>query len=341
MKRAILLLIVLFSLTTLNALAEEVTFTATTDKTANSSNHAKDTFETLEKEGISMKADNCTLGDGSVYKFYAGGYIYINSSVGNITKIVFKCTSSSINSGGPSNIEKLKTYPGTYKTSGTKGTWTGSTPAPAFRLVGIANVESITITYSPGVTVPVSAACYATLYYSSKNLKVPTGVKAYTYSVTDGKLKQNHIYNAGEVIPKKTAVVVNALEGNYLFDETTQSGYIDNDSKLFGYDTDTDIPADNNYYFYKLSYNNAGTTIGFYWDKDNGAAFRTGAHKAFLKLDKSSSAKEGYSFEDEITGISKLTPNSCCGNRYDLSGRPIGNDYRGVVIERGKKRIVR
>lgn len=341
MKRVILLLIVLFSLTTLNAMAEEVTFTATTDKSDNSNKYSTGTFGTLEKEGISLKADNCILGDGSVYTFYAGGYIYINSSVGNITKIVFKCKSSSTDSGGPRNIEILKSYSGKYTISGAQGTWTGSTPDPAFRLTGKAYVESITITYSPGVTLPVSAACYATLYYSTKNLKVPEGVKAYTYSVTNGKLKQNHIYNAGEVIPKKTAVVVNALEGNYLFDETTQSGYIDNDNKLLGYDTDTDIPADNNYYFYKLSYNNAGTTIGFYWDQDNGAAFRTGAHKAFLKLDRSSSAKEGYSFEDEITGINKLTLSNCSVDRYDLSGRPVGTDFRGIVIEKGKKRIVR
>lgn len=101
MKRVILLLIVLFSLTTLNAMAEEVTFTATTDKSDNSSDHAKNTFETLEKEGISLKADNCILGNGTAYYFYGGANLFVTSSVGNITKIVFICEGSGSKTYGP------------------------------------------------------------------------------------------------------------------------------------------------------------------------------------------------------------------------------------------------
>lgn len=46
--------------------------------------------------------------------------------------------------------------------------------------------------------------------------------------------------------------------------------------------------------------------------------------------------------KDVPTAISTITPDATrTGVRYDLLGRPVGNDYKGIVIENGEKKIVR
>lgn len=134
-----------------------VTFTAGTDKGADGGTAA--TEVTLTKDGITLKASGATYKDAPSnsgvfgrtdnYRIYKGATLTVSSTVGNITKVVFTCTSSN----PASNFTDAST--GTY--DGTTGTWTGD--AASFSLVAsVAQVRAtkIEVTYGSGGTTPVT-----------------------------------------------------------------------------------------------------------------------------------------------------------------------------------------
>ena len=41
------------------------------------------------------------------------------------------------------------------------------------------------------------------------------------------------------------------------------------------------------------------------------------------------------------TAIDKINADDRSGQRYNLMGQPVGKDYRGIVIEDGKKRVIK
>ncbi len=212
---------------------------------------------------------------------------------------------------------------------------------------GTAKLKSMTVTYavasaSKDVTLTVDEFGYVTLYYSDRALIVPENTEATTYSAEFGNgLEESHRYNAGEVIPAGEAVVVYALEaGDYTFKATDATGYEDDTNMLFGTDDEQDIENDDKYYFYKLSLDNNGQNIGFYWDNESGAAFTNGAHKAYLKVSKAQ-AKDVKAFiiNGDPTNIKAIGNGQLDVNAplYNLAGQRVGKDYKGIVIQNGKK----
>ena len=69
---------------------------------------------------------------------------------------------------------------------------------------------------SGGRTIGRKLAAQLNVRYSDKNLIVPEGVEASTYMVEDGKLLESWFYEAGEVIPAATGVVLKAELFHYL-----------------------------------------------------------------------------------------------------------------------------
>lgn len=146
-----------------------------------------------------------------------------------------------------------------------------------------------------GIDVTISEVGYATLYYSAKNLLVPDDVTAFTVKYVYDTLKISRIYKSRSIIPKNTAVILSGEEGTYTFFETDSTGKASNYNALLGTDEETALEADDNCYFYILSLNkdNDISSVGFYWANSDGSAFTNGAHKAYLKLPKSSSETSG------------------------------------------------
>ena len=219
----------------------------------------------------------------------------------------------------------------------------------------------------------------ATLYYGEENLVVPEGVTVYTVKLgTDGDLKtveQSELYLEDEVIPAGTAVIVQGVINPYdycsdesvsfedllaqrrdyaipssekcTFRTTTKSGAEDAANVLRGSDTPatTTGPDAAAYKYYKLCWNkdtNGDETLGFYFQEAGGAAFTSGAHKAYLAV-PADSAADVYHFDD-LTGIHTVsaTPAQSDGI-YTLSGvRMTGRQLpKGLYIVRGKKMVIR
>ncbi len=188
----------------------------------------------------------------------------------------------------------------------------------------------------------ISSAGYATLYYGDLNLVVPANMEAYTYKVVGDQLDQSYLYEAGEVIPAGTAVVLKAEAGEYTFVATTQEGLVDEENVLLGTDTDKQLDVDASVYYYGLSRNAEKTAVGFYWHAEDGGAFLVPANKAYLKLNRSafSSPVKGFAFDSEATGIQqvgieagKTAPKAI----YNLQGQRVDASYKGIIIMNGKK----
>lgn len=204
-------------------------------------------------------------------------------------------------------------------------------------------IDEISITSEDFIT--IGSTGYATLYYSGRAIKIPTGVTAYTMKVENGKIVRSRTYSEGETLPKATAVILRGKPGKYNLDTSTEEGTTDNNNQLKGSDTKANTTGNDGYYFYMLA-NKDGEGVGFYWGAENGAAFLNGEHKAYLAIPKTdtygSAAKPCYVFaEDAATAIGKTNDNETKPASYTLDGRLCPRGAKGIVISNGRKTIRR
>lgn len=205
-------------------------------------------------------------------------------------------------------------------------------------------IDEISITSEDFIT--IGSTGYATLYYSGRAIKIPTGVTAYTMKVENGKIVRSRTYSEGETLPKATAVILRGKPGKYNLDTSTEEGITDSNNQLKGSDTKTNTTGnDGDYFFYMLA-NKDGEGVGFYWGAENGAAFLNGEHKAYLAIPKidtyGSAAKPCYVFaEDAATAIGKTNDNETKPASYTLDGRLCPRGAKGIVISNGRKTIRR
>uniref|UniRef100_UPI003FEF1B53 FN3 associated domain-containing protein n=1 Tax=Alloprevotella sp. TaxID=1872471 RepID=UPI003FEF1B53 len=198
----------------------------------------------------------------------------------------------------------------------------------------------------------ITEAGYGT-YYSSKAYIMPKGVKGYTITGSEGtSLVMNEAYAAGDVVPAKTALVVEGAANKYYTLVAASTELTPADNKLHGSDeAETTYVDGTDVKYYKLSYNNEGNNLGFYWGSENGAAFTNGAHKAYLALNSETllSQSRGFSLADlahgVTTGINTTVKSATQSNFiYDLNGRRINSlngAAKGVYIMNGQKVLVK
>lgn len=218
---------------------------------------------------------------------------------------------------------------------------------------GNVRVDDLELTTYAGVgSFKITEAGYGT-YYSSKAYTMPKGVKGYTITGNEGtSLVMNEAYAAGDVVPAKTALVVEGAANKYYTLVAASTELTPANNKLHGSDkAETTYVDGTDVKYYKLSYNNEGNDLGFYWGSENGAAFTNGAHKAYLALDSETllSQSRGFSLADlahgVTTGINTTVKSATQSNFiYDLNGRRINSlngAAKGVYIMNGQKVLVK
>lgn len=216
-----------------------------------------------------------------------------------------------------------------------------------------ARVDDLELSIYSGVgSFKITEAGYGT-YYSSKAYTMPKGVKGYTITGNEGtSLVMNEAYAAGAVVPAKTALVVEGAANKYYTLVAASTELTPANNKLHGSDeAETTYVDGTDVKYYKLSYNNEGNNLGFYWGSENGAAFTNGAHKAYLALDSETllSQSRGFSLADlahgVTTGINTTVKSATQSNFiYDLNGRRINSlngAAKGVYIMNGQKVLVK
>ncbi len=216
-----------------------------------------------------------------------------------------------------------------------------------------ARVDDLELSIYSGVgCFKITEAGYGT-YYSSKAYTMPEGVKGYTITGNEGtSLVMNEAYAAGAVVPAKTALVVEGAANKYYTLVAESTELTPDKNKLHGSDeAETTYVDGTDVKYYKLSYNNEGNNLGFYWGSENGAAFTNGAHKAYLALNSETllSQSRGFSLADlahgVTTGINTTVKSATQSNFiYDLNGRRINSlngAAKGVYIMNGQKVLVK
>ncbi len=193
------------------------------------------------------------------------------------------------------------------------------------------------------ITVDISGAGFATLYYSDKNLKVPDGVTAFTCKANSAtKTLESKEYS---VIPAGSAVVLKAAQGSYNFVVTVTADEKDNENMLMGSDVaaTTEAPREGDYKFFMLA-DDEELGVGFFPGAKNCGPFTSGAHKAYLAV-PASMAADYYTFDflDGIKGVTLPATINADSEIYTLSGMRVkASDLKkGVYIVNGSKIIIK
>ena len=306
----------------------------------------------MEKDGITLKLSAKPGKDSSPKYTELNKLHFLKLDSDGILTLEGEATITSIVIIISDERRRLKVYNDNSKVSCVKASnrssfykqeWTGEADRVSFEALGSQGVyiNSIKVTFNKDVSLAVSSAERATLYYSDRSFIIPEGVVARTYKIEGNVLSRSREYKKGDVLPKATAVVLEAKEGKYIFEETSKTGETDPNNALRGSDTKTTTSGGEVYYVFGKGSNG----VGFYWKKANGKAFTTEAHKAYLVYtpSKTTNAKSflGFDVALEIQGPTVREKTTFDGPIYNLAGQKVDKDYKGIIIVNGKKYLNR
>ena len=306
----------------------------------------------MEKDGITLKLSAKPGKDSSPKYTELNKLHFLKLDSDGILTLEGEATITSIVIIISDERRRLKVYNDNSKVSCVKASnrssfykqeWTGEADRVSFEALGSQGVyiNSIKVTFNKDVSLAVSSAERATLYYSDRSFIIPEGVVARTYKIEGNVLSRSREYKKGDVLPKGTAVVLEAKEGKYIFEETSKTGETDPHNALYGSDSTTITSGGEVYYVFGKGSNG----VGFYWKEANGKAFTTEAHKAYLVYtpSKTTNAKSflGFDVALEIQGPTVREKTTFDGPIYNLAGQRVDKDYKGIIIVNGKKYLNR
>ena len=306
----------------------------------------------MEKDGITLKLSAKPGKDSSPKYTELNKLHFLKLDSDGILTLEGEATITSIVIIISDERRRLKVYNDNSKVSCVKASnrssfykqeWTGEADRVSFEALGSQGVyiNSIKVTFNKDVSLAVSSAERATLYYSDRSFIIPEGIVARTYKIEGNVLSRSREYKKGDVLPKGTAVVLEAKEGKYIFEETSKIGETDPHNALRGSDSTTITSGGEVYYVFGKGSNG----VGFYWKEANGKAFTTEAHKAYLVYtpSKTTNAKRflGFDVALEIQGPMVREKITFDGPIYNLAGQRVDKDYKGIIIVNGKKYLNR
>ena len=333
-------------------------------------NRPATTDVTLNADGTLTPGDEVQLitleKDGSNFLFNVdGGYLYAASSSGNQLKTETTADDNAKATISISDGNATIIFQGSNTRNHLRYNENANNGSPLFSCYASTS-SVITLpqiyrrTKQEVVNVTIGEAGYATLYYNDVNLVVPEGVEAYTYSLADGGGLQPSVLAEGDIINKGTAVVLKSLNNvdepqgfNFLI--TSDEGTTVADNLLMGSYTETiTYGADDleEYVFYMLSLNARNDTgsVGFYYGAEDGGAFTSQPHKAWLAVPRQqASGIKAFLFNGDIVSavehydVERSNANAQHTTVYDLLGRkmPKGQLPRGLYIVNGRKVVVK
>ena len=306
----------------------------------------------MEKDGITLKLSSkpgmdsspnyTVLKKNNFLKLDSEGILTLEGEA-TITSIVIIISDERRRLKVYNDNSKVSCVKASNRSSFYKQEWTGEADRVSFETLGSQGVyiNSIKVTFNKDISLAVSSAERATLYYSDRSFIIPEGIVARTYKIEGNILSRSREYKKGDVLPKGTAVVLEAKEGKYIFEETSKTGETDPHNALCGSDSTTITSGGEVYYVFGKGSNG----VGFYWKEANGKAFTTEAHKAYLVYtpSKTTNAKSflGFDVALEIQGPMVREKTTFDGPIYNLAGQRVDKDYKGIIIVNGKKYLNR
>ena len=233
--------------------------------------------------------------------------------------------------------------------------WTGCSNEVTLTATGNTTIKNIVVAYGDPINVNITGANFATLYYGEKNLVVPAGVEALTYShVGEQTIDATVSYVAGDVIPAGEAVVLHSTEDlteskDYTFVVSATAGEKVAGNILKGTDVETEVAAEEGKWIYRLI--NGSHGVGFYRSiEGEGTTFTNGAHKAYMEIAYDAGSASQPSLAPLFIGllpgdgvVTAVEERNVDGKKngimYNVLGQPVDASYKGIVIVDGKKFI--
>lgn len=202
-----------------------------------------------------------------------------------------------------------------------------------------------TTTKAP-INVDGKGTTYWSTFYASNNRLLPEGVTAYAVkSNNNGRAQLVKVAEGGQVIPGGQGYLLSTANENgfCLTPSDGEAVVAPAENLLMGSDKARTF-NDAGYKYYILG--KSGKDFGFYWQKGtSGTKVNNAAHKAFLRVPASGSAKFlSFTFGEETTGINGITASDAEQNGtalYNLAGQRVAKGYKGLVIKNGKKYLVK
>ena len=175
----------------------------------------------MEKDGITLKLSAKPGKDSSPTYTELNKLHFLKLDSDGILTLEGEATITSIVIIISDERRRLKVYNDNSKVSCVKASnrssfykqeWTGEADRVSFEALGSQGVyiNSIKVTFNKDVSLAVSSAERATLYYSDRSFIIPEGVVARTYKIEGNVLSRSREYKKGDVLPKGTAVVLEA-----------------------------------------------------------------------------------------------------------------------------------
>lgn len=210
------------------------------------------------------------------------------------------------------------------------------------------------------ISVKLAKEGYGTYYTGVLDLVLPAGIKAHivTASADGGQLTYETIADgntSNNTVPAKTAVMLQATAADNV--QTIDIGIrvptadpISQTNLLGGSDkVEWTSGVNDGTKYYKLTYDQNGKNLGWYWGKNNGNPILNTSHKAWLALPPTAAAREFFGLPDfeETSDIKHETLNIKHGDGewYDLQGRKVANGQKpkakGLYIVNGKKVVIK
>lgn len=182
--------------------------------------------------------------------------------------------------------------------------------------------------------VTIKAAGWAT-YVSHRpiDFSQTTGIQAFKtkYDVTKNAIVLTPVTTS---IPANTAVVLKGDPGSYTFTNVASADPL-NDNELTFYTTDTPVTEERTVYVLSMK---EGVCGFFPYAKGKSMP----SYKGYLLIKKNTAAKPFYRVDAKTpTDIRSIKQLQSQAVRYNLAGERVSNRYKGIVIENGKKIIVK
>lgn len=203
-----------------------------------------------------------------------------------------------------------------------------------------------TFTFTPYRTTTIGTAGYTTWSNSEKYEIDDTNVDDVYVVSADGTSKVTLTSKKGSTFPAGEGVIIKGsgeVKINAVASAATATTIGTNYLVGSGNSEKSDIVAtEGKTYVFSWDGTNA-SSVGFYKASGSG---KLAAHKAYLELPSTTPARDfvGFDFGGETTGIANVDVNAnfdANAPMYNLAGQRVGKNYKGVVIQNGKKMLMK
>lgn len=199
-----------------------------------------------------------------------------------------------------------------------------------------------TVTSPIIANITITSAGYTT-YFNEFAYVMPEGLEGKVMKVSDNGVASETAFEAEEIVPANTALVLKGEAKTYDLVGTDSEGTAVEGNLLQGSTTALDAASVANKFgagkYYKLV--NEDNGIGWYWGAENGSAFAFKANKAYLVVPESQASNIRYiSIDgDSTTGIDAIDAATESFEIYNLQGQRISRLQKGVNIVNNRKVI--